>query len=269
MPIVTLISDWNQGDYYLAAVKGKLLSLIPNLNLIDISHQVISFSSRMAAFILRNSYRAFPSGTIHVLCVNSLKSDEYPHVAVFYKGHYFIGADNGIFSLILDDKPERAVYLDHSVETTFPEYDVFAEAAAYLANGGDINQLGQPYDSLIRLHRVLPTFHENTITGMIVYVDSYGNLISNISKDFFYQKIGNQSFDILLDWGYYKINKISEKYEDKHKNELIALFNSLNLLEIALVGGSASAILNIHEDAEISIRISREKGKDQKPLLLQ
>ncbi|MEJ5266054.1 MAG: SAM-dependent chlorinase/fluorinase [Bacteroidales bacterium] len=270
MPYITIISDWQRGDYYLAAVKGKLYSLVPQLTLIDITHSVSAFNSRMAAFILRHSFRAYPPGTIHMICVNTLESSEYPYVAVFYKGHYFVGVDNGIFSLIFDDKIDNAVYIEYSATTTFPEYDILAEAAAFLAKGGDIHQLGGPYVNPIRMQRFLPSFHGNTITGMIIYVDTYGNLISNISKDYFLQKANNQPFEILLDWGYYRIHSLSLHYDKEKYGELIALFNSVGLLEIAMVGGSASDVLNIHEEAEILVRfLKEEQRKDNNTLLLK
>ncbi|MGC8823236.1 MAG: SAM hydrolase/SAM-dependent halogenase family protein [Bacteroidales bacterium] len=268
MPYITLISDWQQGDYYLAAVKGKLYSLVPDLTLIDISHNIPTFNSRMTAFVLRHSYRAYPPGSVHMICVNTLESDNYPYVAIFHKEHFFVGVDNGIFSLIFEDKIEKAVYLDYSAMTTFPEYDILAEAAAFLANGGDINELGEPYTAIVRMQRFLPSFHENTITGMVIYVDSYGNLVSNISKDYFYQKANNQPFEILLDWGHYRIRSLSQRYERDKFGELIALFNSVGLLEIAMVGGSASYILNIHEEAEISVRFIKDEQNDERKNLL-
>jgi len=259
MPYITLISDWQQGDYYLAAVKGKLYSLVSNLTLIDITHRVLPFNSRMAAFIMRHSYRAYPAGTIHIICVDTLSEKNSPYVAVFHRGHYFIGVDNGIFSLMFDNKIEQAVHLEYSSPTTFPEYDILAEAAAFLANGGDLSQLGAPYTQPVDMQRFLPSFHENTITGMVIYVDSYGNLISNITKEYFFQKKSEQYFEISLDWGYYRIHSLSQCYKKENETKLIALFNSLGLLEIAMVGGSVSKVLNIHEEAEITIRFLKEK----------
>lgn len=258
MPYITLISDWQQGDYYLAAVKGKLYSLVPSLTLIDITHQVMPFNSKMAAFILRNSYRAYPKGTIHIICVNTLTEPNCPYVAVLHKGQYFLGADNGIFSLITDNKIEQAVHLEYSAYTTFPEYDILAEAAAFLANGGDIHQLGEPYQP-VAMQQILPSFHENTIRGLIIYVDSYGNLISNISKEYFFQKKSEPYFEIALDWGYYRINTLSERYESNKNGAPTALFNSLGLLEITIFMGSASKTLKVHEGDEITVRFLKEK----------
>jgi S-adenosylmethionine hydrolase len=255
MPFITITSDWNQGDYYLSALKGKLYSLIPDVTIVDISQNILPHNYRMAAFILRNSYRAFPKNTIHLMCLNTIASNDSPHVAIYHKGHFFIGADNGIFSLMFDEPAEKGVYIEHSAQTTFPEYDIFADAAAYIANGGNLDALGSSYQPAHTQGFFFPTFHEGIISGIVLYIDSYGNLISNISKNYFSQKIQNNKFEIQLDWGYYKINTIAQNYYEVLKGDLCALFNSLGMLEIALIGGSASEILNIHEEDEIVVKI--------------
>ncbi len=271
MPLITLISDWHQGDYYLPAIKGKLYSLVPNLTLIDITHGIKSFKSTQAAFIIRNSYKTFPPQTVHFICINTLMSSQVPYIAIYHKEQYFIGVDDGIFSLIFNDKVDKAVTINYSNYTTFPEYDILAEAAAFLANGGDIMKLGEPYPNLREIKPFEPNCRGNIINGKIIYVDSYGNLISNITKSFFYQKVKDNPFEIMLDWGYYKVNSISKGY-DYHenissKNNIIALFNSLGLLEIALIGGSASSILKVDENSEVTIKILTEKETQTPPPL--
>ncbi len=111
MPIITLTSDWGQRDYFLAAVKGKIMSLMPEVSIIDISHGISPFNLKQASFIIRNSYPHFPKGTVHMLSVLTEKTEKTPHLAVQYNGQFFIGADNGIFSLIFDKDPEKIIMI--------------------------------------------------------------------------------------------------------------------------------------------------------------
>ena len=120
MAILTLTTDWHEGDHYLSSLKGKLYSLMPELQIVDITHQLPSFAYIKAAFVLQNSYRSFPKGTVHLVGINSESTSENAHVAVFHDGHYFIGADNGIFGLMFNSHPDKAVIIEHSGETTFP-----------------------------------------------------------------------------------------------------------------------------------------------------
>ena len=112
MAIITLTTDWGEKDYYIGTVKGSILSLMPNVTIVDISHKINHFDIEPASFVIKNCYKSFPKGTIHIIGVNSEASIETPHVLICYQGYYFIGADNGIFSLIFDEKPEKIILAD-------------------------------------------------------------------------------------------------------------------------------------------------------------
>ena len=138
MAIITLTSDWGTSDYYTAAVKGVILSQIPNATIVDISHEISHYNIAEAGFIMRNCYRNFPDGTIHILAVETIESDQNPHVVVKAKGQYFVGTDNGIFSHILDNEFDEAVYIDVEQDTnlyTFSTRDRFAKVAIMIAKG--------------------------------------------------------------------------------------------------------------------------------------
>ena len=254
MAIITLISDWHQGDHYLAALKGKLLSLMPGLNIVDICHQLSPFGFIKAGFMLRNSYRSFPKGTVHIISINSEATPDSPHIVVYHEGHYFIGADNGIFGIIFPDKPEKAFLLEHSSNSVFPEYDVFADAAVYLSSQGDINNLGAPYHELNIPSQLRATFDQSTIIGSVIYIDSYSNAITNVTRDIFEKAGKSRRFEILLKTNYYKINKINSFYHETSNGELLALFNSANLLEIAVAKGNAAELLNLGVNDTIRIK---------------
>src|SRR5512138_1750299 len=150
MAIITLTSDWGLRDHYIGSVKGAILRQHPEAVIVDISHLVEPFNLNQAAFIIRNSYRSFPKGTIHILGINEEASIETPHTLVLHEGHYFIGADNGIFSLIFDEKPEQILEIDVVQDSdyyTFPSRDVFAKVACHIAQGLPYEELGHPKKS--------------------------------------------------------------------------------------------------------------------------
>ena len=145
MAVVTIISDWNRNDYYLAALKGRILSHCPDTTIVDITHQVSSFNSAQAAFILRNCYRNYPEGTIHLICVNTESSPEKPHVVdPVHSKQYFIGCDNGFFGLLLDEDPEEIMVLKKNPDHpgSFAELYGFADCACNIIRKKKWNELG-------------------------------------------------------------------------------------------------------------------------------
>ena len=150
MAIVTFTSDWNKNDYYPAAVKGKILSRCPETTVVDITNQVSPFNIAQAAFILRNCFRNFPEGTIHLICVNTESSPEKPHVLVKASKHYFIGYDNGIFGLLLDEDPEEIIVLKKNADHpgSFSELYVFADGACNIIHKKKLQELGTPAKSV-------------------------------------------------------------------------------------------------------------------------
>jgi len=112
MPIITLTSDWGLKDHYTGAVKGVILTKMPEVRIVDISHNIPSFEIEQAAFVIKNSYANFPRGTVHILGINTEESDTYAHTVVEVDGQFFIGTDNGIFSLIFDQNPDNLIKRD-------------------------------------------------------------------------------------------------------------------------------------------------------------
>ena len=135
MAIITLTSDWGKKDYYAAAVKGTILSMLPTANIVDVTHEIEPFNVAQAGFTLRNCYRCFPPGTIHIIAVDTIESTECPHVVVKAEGQYFISTDNGIFSHILDGKYSEAFCIDVIQDSdffTFATRDRFAKVAVMI-----------------------------------------------------------------------------------------------------------------------------------------
>ncbi len=256
MAIVTIISDWNKNDYYLASLKGRILCSCPDTKIIDITHQITPFNSAQAAFVLRNCFRHFPEDTVHLICVNVESTKDKHHVAVKALNHYFIGCNNGIFGLLFDEDPEEAVILDkHQLQSeSFPELTIFADCACNILKKVKLQQIGTPVKSLLKQIPMLPTIDESVINGSVIYIDSYRNAITNITKELF-DKIGNgRRFEMYIQSNYYKINRINKKYNESSTGEMLALFNSSGLLEIAINSGNAADLLNLGINSTVRIK---------------
>jgi len=257
MSVITLTSDWGIKDYYVAAVKGKILSYLPSAVIVDISHLVPQFDIVRAAILIKYTFDNFPKGSIHIIGVEEEASIESPHLLVLYKGHYFVGADNGIFSLICDDKPEKVIEINVSQDSdyfTFPSRDVFAKVACHIAGGGRINEIGEEADIKNKKLAIKPVIDGNTIRGTVIFIDSYENVITNISEKLFKDKVKKKSFTIVLP-PKNKINKISKSFKDVKKMDLIAFFNTLGLLEIGMNNGKIASLLGLKLDSIIRIEI--------------
>jgi len=254
---VTIISDWNNADFYLGSVKAAIISSAPNVSFIDVNNNIESFNYVQAAFVLKSIYKNFPDGTIHILAVNS-ELDENEHFAVVKENNqYFIANDNGIFGLIFSKNPELVVKIytgKYFQGSTFPEFSVFADIVSYIANDNPIENLGEIVDDVNRKSELLPQIEPNEITGKVIHIDSYQNAITNISKSFFDNYVANNEFEISLDNNQYKINKIVASYKDVDSGNILCLFNSLGLLEFAVREGKAAQMFKLSTRSQIRIK---------------
>lgn len=254
MPIITLTSDWGLKDHYLGAVKGAILSRLPEALIIDITHTIPSFNSEQAAFILRNAYPNYPKGTVHILAINTEESEKFPHTAIRYNGHYFIGTDNGIFSLLCDKPPDKVVEIQVPQDTdyfTFSTRDRFVKVAVHLAKGGKIEELGKVKNKILEKILLKPVIDKDVIRGHVMYIDSYENVITNITEPVFSENRKGRKFSIFF--RSYEIKKISRSYQDVPPGEILALFDSNRYLEIAMNQGNAAGLLGL--DYKDMIRI--------------
>lgn len=259
MAVITLISDWGLNDYYTAAVKGMIFKHLPDAKIIDISHQITPFDVGQAAYVLKNAYPNFPEGSIHVVGVNTEESIDHPHAVAYFNKQYFIGADNGVFSLIFDKAPEKLVELDilqDSDHFTFSGRDRFVKAAVHLAKGGKIEDLGSKKEGLVTKMPFEPIVDSHTIRGIVTHIDTYENLITNIPKTLFQEKIRNKKFTISLRSA--DVKSIHTSYDDVPHGEIVALFSSNGLLEIAMNKGKAASLLGIHRKSPVIIEIDEE-----------
>lgn len=256
MAIITLTTDLGTRDYYVGVLKGSILTMFPEVTLVDITHEIPPFDILKAAFTLKHSYSAFPEGTVHLLGVNPEISEKANHLAIFYKGHYFIGADNGVFSLIFDEQPEKMVEIEIMADpdsVTFPTKDIFAKAASHIAKGGSLEMIGKPVSELVEKSLFRAVSMGNIIKGMAIHIDHYGNIITNIDETFFKAFGQGREFNIEFRRGDYDISEISKVYSDVAESEKLALFNAAGKLEIALNRGNASKLLGMRENDIVRI----------------
>ncbi len=248
MAVITLTTDLGLKDYYVGSIKGAILKDIPNANIIDISHDIPAFDISVAAFCLKNVYKDFPVGSIHIIGV-APSADEYTlHLVIEKDGHYFIGADNGIFSLLFDTPADKIYSIlsgDKKVSKTFPTKDLFITAAAHIAKGNKIEELGNPIEKVRERINFRAITEGNIIKGMVTYIDSYGNAITNISKKLFIEFSQKRHFAIIFRRADYTIDEINFNYNEVPEGEKLALFSHSGFLEIAINKGNASNLFGL------------------------
>lgn len=253
MAIVTLLTDSGENDHYVAAIRAKLISVNPGLRLEDISHNVKPADIGHAAFVLRSVFRDFPAGTVHLVGVDSVGGRDDAYIALQLEDHYFVGCDNGLFGLISDRPHQQVVDLNsiNTIHTTFPERDVFAPAAAKLASGMPITNLGKPMPSFKKLLDRQVKATKKGITGTVIRVDNMGNLITNIPKEAF--DVLSKGRNYTVQFGGEKFRRIHQQYNQAEQGECFIIFNSLNLLEIGIYRGNASELLGLEYDSSVNI----------------
>lgn len=249
--IVTLTTDFGRQDYYLALLKGALLSNNPEINIVDITHEIKNYDIVRAAFIFKNAWKHFPEGSIHLVNVND--STREPSYITFEKnGHFFIGPDNGLFSLVFRERPEKIYRLIPQNGQNFDANDIFSAAISHISTSGGLYNIGEVLDSWLSRISFQPVTGPNHIRGAVIHIDNYDNVITNIDKALF-EKIGKGREFKLTFKGHDPILKISEFYHQAPIGEVLCLFNSADHLEVAINLGNAAGLLGF--DIEDTVQI--------------
>lgn len=264
MQIVTLTTDWGLKDFYVGAFKGAILSSCPDVTIIDITNEIPVFDILKASFVLKNSYNNFPKGTIHVVDVNKWnnRNREIFHIAVKFNDHYFIGRDNGLFSLVFDTKPQDvfeipAVVDDRQYSLNIRE--VYVKAISELFKNKNIEKIGKKNDNWFEMKNIQPIINENSLLGTVIYIDSYDNVITNITRKLFNEVANGRKYKIFFKrQGYYDIEKISKSYHDVEIGERLAIFNSSDFLEIALNEGKAASLIGLTYNETVRVEFYNE-----------
>jgi len=253
MAIVTLLTDSGESDHYVAAIKARIISINPGIRVEDISHQIQPSDIAHAAFVLRAVFRDFPKGTVHLVGVDSTGNRGDSFVALQLEDHFFVGCDNGLFGLISEKTHQQLVELNviNTINTTFPERDIFAPVACKLASGVSITNLGVPMSTFKKMIDRQVKATKKQITGSVIRVDRMGNLITNIQKETFELLSKNKVYT--LQFGGEKFRRIHTVYNQADQGECFMVFNSLGLLEIGIYKGNASELLGLGYDSSVNI----------------
>ncbi|MFK7950899.1 MAG: S-adenosyl-l-methionine hydroxide adenosyltransferase family protein [Saprospiraceae bacterium] len=253
MAIITLTSDFGLSDYYVGVIKGAILCQNPNLNIVDISHNIKTYDIVQASFIIKNTYRAFPKGTIHVVSVNNFINTKKSFIAIQHKDHYFIGPDNGLFSLVFEDKPTTVYRLNDTDDYQyFPLKDIFANAIGHITSDKPFEEIGQKVLQIQERITLQPVVSKSQIRGSVIHIDNYENVIVNIPQVLFEQVAVGRKFELFFK-RYDPITSICTHYSDVPVGETLCLFNSTGYLEISVNLGKAASLHNLKIDDTIQI----------------
>ena len=265
MSIITLTTDFGTKDHFVAKIKGAIISDTPEVAVVDITHQISPFNIMETAYVIENSYKHFPEKTIHIIGVDSEKTPENTHLVIKLNGQYFICADNGILSIVCNNiNPDEIfeINIHNKIESENSAIKTFTKVACHLAKGGEPEVIGKRIKKIKSVKSINPFINDdkNQIIGAVLYIDNYGNVVTNIKQAFFKETAKGRKFEISV--RNHKFNKIFNSYseivdftidEEKRSNEgrALALFNSSKYLEIAIYKsnplnvGTASSLLGL------------------------
>lgn len=270
--IITLTSDYGPDSLYATALRGAIISRDPSIRIVDISHTIRPFDTNQAAFALRASAPHFPKGTVHLIAMNTNQTGDYVHRVMELSGQYYVGLDDGIFSLIADRTPE-AIYditvTSESDTLTFPERHIFVQVACHLVQGGVPAVIGRTTSGWVESEWQRPLLGVDYVQGVVLHVDTYGNLITNIDQRTFKEVGKDRPFRIPLRSSRMDVNRIHRHYGAVSDGERVALFNHMGLLEIAInhganeAGGGASRLFGLRVGSVV--RIEFDSGTATSP----
>jgi S-adenosylmethionine hydrolase len=240
-PIITLLTDFGWGDGYIGAMKGVMLQINPDCRIIDLTHEIPPHDVMGAALVLGQTYPFFPSGTIHVAVVDPGVGGPRRPLVLETEGYRFVGPDNGCFTFVLKREEEKQAYelIEERfhlprVSHTFHGRDIFAPVAAHLSKGVPPAEMGPPIKTtdLTSLYIPDPIAEGETLRGEVIGVDSFGNLVTNISQEIL--EVFAPDGVVEIEIGGKRIRGLRSSYEEGKRGEVIALWGSAGLLEISL-----------------------------------
>jgi S-adenosylmethionine hydrolase len=259
-PIITLLTDYGTKDPYVASMKGVILKINSQCNLVDITHEIRPHDIREGTFILANTYSYFPKGTIHLTVVDPGVGGSRKPILLVTQDYLFVGPDNGLFTLVAKRERVKQVidltnkkYFLPQISTTFHGRDIFAPVAAYLSLGIPSKRFGEKLDHWVKLNLKGPVVRGKKLFGEILLTDHFGNLISNIDQERFISFTKNYPFVIRI--GEKAIADIKEGYWEGKKQEPIALFGSGGFLEISINEGNAQKVLKMKKGDPVTVII--------------
>lgn len=249
--IITLTTDFGDEDHYVGSMKGVIFGINADSNIVDITHKIPGHDIFKAAFTVRNFYRYFPNDSIHVVVVDPGVGSERKSIVVKTELGVFVGPDNGVFSFIFNDAEKAEIYeitnndyMLNDISRTFHGRDIFAPVAGHISKGIDISEVGVKIESPVVLNIRKPIENDTGIYGEVIYTDSFGNLITNITREML-----NGFKSIYIDD--YVIDTVAKSYQDVEVGELHAIIGSSGYLEIFVNQGSAADCI---KDQKVTVK---------------
>jgi S-adenosylmethionine hydrolase len=258
MPLLTLTSDIGNQDYLVGAVKAQLLKVNPDFRLIDISHSISPFNYPQAAYVCRNAIKNFPAYTYHLILVSLFESKPEQLLMAFHNEQYFFCADNGLLTMILEEKPDLVIGIPLNktvIRNTLYCTEVMANAVNQLVNGESIKNIGIGDVQYLEKNPLRPMLSDKWIEGQIIFIDNFENVIVNITREQFEEQRKGRHFKIVFKRDEV-IESISESYADVAEGEKLAIFNSAGYLEIAINKGNAAGLFGLKGFSEKTRQVS-------------
>jgi S-adenosylmethionine hydrolase len=265
LPLITLTSDIGSPDYLVGAIKAKLLQINPEFQIIDISHHVPSYNFSQSAYLCRSAFRNFPEQTCHLILVDLFDKKPEQLLLAFHQQQYILCADNGLLSMILEETPEIVIGLPVNTNTTINTLslvNIMGEAVNKITRGDSIKDIGNADVSFEEKRALLPMVADASLEGHIIFIDSFENVITNISRKQFEEARKGRNFSIIFKRDEI-IDRISETYADVREGEKLALFNSADYLEIAINKGNAAGLFGLRgfSDKATQAQLTYQKVK--------
>jgi len=257
--IITLTTDFGSSDLYVGIMKGVILNINPDVHIVDITHAIPPQDIRAAAFIIDAAYRYFPPDTIHVIVVDPGVGSSRQAIVCQTETARFVCPDNGILSHIFcGETAYRAVAVDNSayclpqISHTFHGRDIFAPVAAHLSKGIPLNELGQPINDPVRFPILTPQVTEKELIGQVIWIDQFGNLITNISHEMLESFVMQRDFVITAK--NVEIHGLNRSYAESAVGAFLAIVGSFGQLEISINQGNAARVLRLQRGDRVTIR---------------
>ncbi|GAO43747.1 SAM hydrolase/SAM-dependent halogenase family protein [Flavihumibacter petaseus] len=247
MALITLTSDIGTQDFLVGAVKGQLLRTDPAFQVVDITHTISPFNYPQAAYICRNALQQFPDFTFHIVLVNLFEKKPDQLLLAFHRNQYLLCADNGLLTMILEEKPEVVMGLpagNQETRNTLHCVRIMGNAIRDIQQGKPLLQIGIPDVPYVEKNPLKPLLSEAWIEGQIIYIDNFENVVVNITREAFESQRKGRRFQIVFKRDEV-IDRISETYADVPEGEKLALFNSAGYLEIAINKGNAAGLFGL------------------------
>lgn len=248
--VITLTTDFGVQDSYVGTMKGVILRINPSATMVDLTHQISPQAVLEASLVLESAYRFFPLGTIHLTVVDPGVGTHRRAILVEAGGFYFVGPDNGIFTRVLEAEADVRVFeltnpsfMLPRISDTFHGRDVFAPVAAYLSQGIAPEEFGPLVEHPVELALPQPRRWGTELQGEVISIDSFGNVITNVSREAFETAVAGRPFEITINGR--TIDQLHRAYQEAEAGRILALFGSGDLLEIAVAGGRADRRLGV------------------------